>query len=820
MTSALVAAATAACATPGPTRAPIPPVSTGKVRVRVFTEPTAVRVIAAAGRFVFVGTENHVERWDGDGAVLPVGLPGNQVVALASDLARGAVWVLTEGGLGYYDTAREAYHDRPEPPPGLGVDLASLAKSGASLAPSPDGGVWLGSAHGLFAIDADGTWTATPLKDPIHALAADRTGWLWLVTRAGLVARKPTGELVSIGAVHGNTITEPRLLVMLADDRLLVIGTDDAGQERLAIGSQFAWTTYRALPDVRWDAAALRGDGAVVMGGGRIYRLAPADPTRVRPLTRDGIRLVALNATSPLGSPTSTSPAPITPSSPTTTAPTPNAPTTIAPNAPNVHAPNAPTTTAPNATNVHAPNAPNVHAPNAHAPTTNAPNAHAPTTNAPNAHAPNAHAPNAHAPTTNAPNAHAPTTTAPTTTAPTTTAPTTTAPNASAPNAPTPSPTSTTSPAPAWALEPLDLVTPPGAVSLGAAGDQLLVGTRDLGTARYRDGDVRPRDWLRRRPMLRDAATLSVACTRAEDCWIATGTRRAWHWTGDRFVAGGPDRDVLAVVRDPAGPILALHRAATDAAIRFARIDANATWHPLPDLELATPGDASEISFARFASAGVLWVGLRAREGNARTPYGVAIVELATGKVTLHRTEPPDEPNADEPGVFDELLKVVMPAVRTPDRKPPLAIPHALVDADVRGDTAWFATGDGVARLARGELRQWTEDDGLRSHVVRAITIAHDGSILVATPAGIGRWDGKLWDFPAALRFDTNDVVGTRSGQVWMATERGIAAWDGHKLRRIDTRRGLAENNILDVAVDQFDRVWARGPGSLTLISQ
>ena len=53
-----------------------------------------------------------------------------------------------------------------------------------------------------------------------------------------------------------------------------------------------------------------------------------------------------------------------------------------------------------------------------------------------------------------------------------------------------------------------------------------------------------------------------------------------------------------------------------------------------------------------------------------------------------------------------------------------------------------------------------------------------------------------------------------------MATRRGIAAWDGQKLRRIDTRRGLAENVIHDVATDQFDRVWARGPGSLTLISQ
>ncbi|MGE0400766.1 MAG: hypothetical protein AB7T06_28910, partial [Kofleriaceae bacterium] len=79
---------------------------------------------------------------------------------------------------------------------------------------------------------------------------------------------------------------------------------------------------------------------------------------------------------------------------------------------------------------------------------------------------------------------------------------------------------------------------------------------------------------------------------------------------------------------------------------------------------------------------------------------------------------------------------------------------------------------------------------------------------------------GDGWEFPPALRFEINDVVATRNGQVWMATQRGIAAWDGQKVRRVDMRRGLAENQILDVAVDQYDRVWARGVGSLTLISQ
>jgi ligand-binding sensor domain-containing protein len=143
-----------------------------------------------------------------------------------------------------------------------------------------------------------------------------------------------------------------------------------------------------------------------------------------------------------------------------------------------------------------------------------------------------------------------------------------------------------------------------------------------------------------------------------------------------------------------------------------------------------------------------------------------------------------------------------------------------VVDADVRGETAWFATNEGIARLSDGEVKVWTEADGLRSELARAVAIAPERGVIVATGAGAGVWDGKAWGFPPALRFEINDVVATRNGQVWMATQRGIAAWDGKKVRRVDTRRGLAENTVLDVAVDQFDRVWARGPGSLTLISQ
>jgi hypothetical protein len=51
-----------------------------------------------------------------------------------------------------------------------------------------------------------------------------------------------------------------------------------------------------------------------------------------------------------------------------------------------------------------------------------------------------------------------------------------------------------------------------------------------------------------------------------------------------------------------------------------------------------------------------------------------------------------------------------------------------------------------------------------------------------------------------------------------MATDRGMALYDGRKVKRLDTRRGLLENELADIAIDELGRVWARGAESLTLV--
>jgi ligand-binding sensor domain-containing protein len=90
---------------------------------------------------------------------------------------------------------------------------------------------------------------------------------------------------------------------------------------------------------------------------------------------------------------------------------------------------------------------------------------------------------------------------------------------------------------------------------------------------------------------------------------------------------------------------------------------------------------------------------------------------------------------------------------------------------------------------------------------------------MIATRAGVARFDGERWTSPPELAFPVNDLAVSRDGRLWLATARGIAVHDGRRVRRVDVRRGLLENEIGEIVVDDYGRLWARGARSLAVIS-
>jgi hypothetical protein len=199
-----------------------------------------------------------------------------------------------------------------------------------------------------------------------------------------------------------------------------------------------------------------------------------------------------------------------------------------------------------------------------------------------------------------------------------------------------------------FVMQPLSGHVPAGAQVLAAFEGEILVGTRSLGTARVATGG-RAVQWLRRGELVEQASSLSVACTSRDDCYLATGSTRAWRFDGEGFSpSGGGDRRALGVLRAPDG-----------------------------------------------------------REGQV-----------------------------------------------------------------------YVASGDGVGVL-----------------------------------------EGTRWNYPRALSMPVNDLEIAADGRVWMATHRGVAVYDGVRVGRLDARRGLVEDRIEDIALDQFGRVGLRGAASLGLVT-
>jgi ligand-binding sensor domain-containing protein len=351
--------------------------------------------------------------------------------------------------------------------------------------------------------------------------------------------------------------------------------------------------------------------------------------------------------------------------------------------------------------------------------------------------------------------------------------------------------------APALAVTALDAQLPSHVTSFRVAEGSLFVGTSETGIARFPHAGVRPSAWFHRGPMFDGAQSLSVACQSQGDCWLAVGSRQAWHWRGDRFEAGGPDRVVLAVVQSDAGVIYALHRGSDEHAISVSRVEGS-TWQPVGGIELRPPGDHPNVSFARFAPDGKLWVGLQYVVDEETRPWGIAVADIARGKVAYHRQT--QERSARRRGV--------------------LPIPMGAVDvAFVSANETWFATSEGAARLTGNKVELWNESSSLPSELLRGLAASSGGVVYVASGAGVGQFDGEAWKFPRELAFSVNAVAISGNGKVWMATDRGLAVYDGTKVRRLDERHGMVDREIQNLTQDRFGRMWARGPRSLVLVT-
>jgi hypothetical protein len=362
-----------------------------------------------------------------------------------------------------------------------------------------------------------------------------------------------------------------------------------------------------------------------------------------------------------------------------------------------------------------------------------------------------------------------------------------------------------------WVAVPLDLALPADEITAVAGGDgAVFAATARLGVARVAKG--RP-EFLSGATLVGDAERLTVACASPARCFAVTDGPRAWLTDGDvyREVAVGEadDATVLAVVADRAGAIYALSaepkytglvitrlaRAAAGGARDTASGDVWKSFHRVP-LVLPSPGGPG-LSFAAISPAGVLWVGLRAHtDSGDDVSAGALELDLASHHAVQHRATKEGEK-------------------RTPEMLP---LPSALTDVMFEPPAVWFSSLSGVSRWTEGELRNWGENEGIRSELVHGLARGAPETLWAATSEGLARFDGTAW---RAFGSDEGSVVACRAiardaaGALWVATARGL-----RRLSPADVGAGrdgdtLLAGDMRDVRFDRFGRAWGLSASSI-----
>ena len=159
-------------------------------------------------------------------------------------------------------------------------------------------------------------------------------------------------------------------------------------------------------------------------------------------------------------------------------------------------------------------------------------------------------------------------------------------------------------------------------------------------------------------------------------------------------------------------------------------------------------------------------------------------------------------------------------------------LPNDLTVAYFRSPTEfWFGTRTGMVRVKDGQTRAFGEADGLQSESVRDFVDGPDKRMWAATGHGVAEWDERKWTYPGEqdqLRGKTSGMVKDKFGWVWVGTTSGLflcGAPDPNtdekfSIIKLDSKRGLADDHIVDVALDKYSRVWVLSEKGVSILER
>jgi len=138
----------------------------------------------------------------------------------------------------------------------------------------------------------------------------------------------------------------------------------------------------------------------------------------------------------------------------------------------------------------------------------------------------------------------------------------------------------------------------------------------------------------------------------------------------------------------------------------------------------------------------------------------------------------------------------------------------------------WIGTyGGGIFRMHEGHFTQFSTQQGLAGQVVQQISVAHDGSLWIATQDGLSHMqNGHFRNYTIAEGLSSNQILSIhqdRSGTLWVATQAGVNRLEGDRLVPFPPNPSGARPFAIRFAEDsQADLFTLESPRGISLVSQ
>ncbi len=336
-------------------------------------------------------------------------------------------------------------------------------------------------------------------------------------------------------------------------------------------------------------------------------------------------------------------------------------------------------------------------------------------------------------------------------------------------------------------------------------GDHVLLGTARQGVASFDGKRLR---WYRSESFTGSARRLKTGCT-AKGCFVAFDGK-GYFGDGRGFRRAYPSPDPSARVQgfmdDGRGHVWAIHtRGNAPTALVISELSASG-FSVMTSVEVRVPHGGPVVRYIRRGPKGGFWIGLgyRDAQGEARA-WGIVVINR-DGSSLYHRSSM--LPDDDRPVGS-------------------LALPDDLRDVCFHGGDLWLATGSGIYHVIGQKIVQITENEGLASELVYALSTTRPKKdkpeVLVGTYAGLGRRGPTYWhfDYPAPLNQTVRAMIHVGDTLV-AATSRGVAELRGEgkarSLKVVTTEQGLASDDVYDLRRAPSGELWALTAGGLSII--